>query len=77
MTEEEATYPRYDDEGQLIVEPPVVPTEEDEVPEEDGGILNTTQTSVFGGADYSVSPDYANAARDIRPERRLHHSTRR
>ena len=45
MTEdEEATYPRYNDEGQLIVDPPVVPTEEEEVPEEDGGILNTTQT---------------------------------
>ena len=40
--EEEVTYPRYDDEGNLIVNPPVVPTEEEEVPEEDGGILNAT-----------------------------------
>ena len=43
--EEEATYPRHNDEGQLIVDPPVVPTKVEEVPEEDGGILNTTQTS--------------------------------
>ena len=33
--EEEATYPRYEDEGKLIVDPPVVPTEEEEVLEED------------------------------------------
>ena len=34
--EEEITYPRYDDDGNLIEAPPVVPTEEEEVVEEDG-----------------------------------------
>ena len=43
--DEEASYPRYDDEGNLIEHPPVVNTEEEEVLEEDGGILNATQTS--------------------------------
>ena len=43
--EEEATYPRYDDEGKLIEEPPVEPTEEEKVSQEDEGILNTTQIS--------------------------------
>ena len=60
--EEEITYPRYDDDENLLEGPPVVPTEEEDVMEEDGGILNATQTS-----DDSVSPDYADAARDIRP----------
>ena len=70
--EEEITYPRYDDDGNLILHPPLVPTEEEEVLEEDG-----PNFTVFGGADYYVSPDYADAARDIRPKRRLHHSARR
>ena len=43
--EEEITYPRYDDDGNLLEGPPVAQTEEEEVFEEDGGILNTTQTS--------------------------------
>ena len=43
--DEEASYPRYDDEGKLLEHPPVDETEEEEVLEEDGGILNATQTS--------------------------------
>ena len=34
--DEEASYPRYDDEANLIEHPPVVDTEEEEVLEEDG-----------------------------------------
>ena len=40
--DEEASYPRYDDEGKLLEHPPVDETEEEEVLEEDGGILNAT-----------------------------------
>ena len=72
--DEEATYPRYDDEGKLLEHPPVVDTEEEEVLEEDGGILNATQTSQSSVAQTILFPD---AARDIRPKRRLHHSARR
>ena len=43
--EEELTYPRYDDAGNLIEGPRVIQPEEEEVLEEDGGILNATQTS--------------------------------
>ena len=43
--EKELTYPRYDDDGNLIERPPVIQTEEEEVLEEDGGILNATQAS--------------------------------
>ena len=63
--EEEATYPRYDDEGQLIVDPPVVPTEEEEVPDEDGGILNTTQTSQSSVAQTILFPQTMQMQREI------------
>ena len=43
--DEEITYPRYDDDENLIEHPPVAHTEEEEVLEEEGGILNATQTS--------------------------------
>ena len=43
--EEEITYPHYDDAGNLLEGPPAVPTEKEEMVEEDGGILNATQTS--------------------------------
>ena len=35
--DEEASYPRYDDEGKLLEHPPGVDTEDEEVLEEDGG----------------------------------------
>ena len=54
--EEEATYPRYDDEGKLIEKPPVEPTEEEEVSQEDEGILNTTQTSQSSVAQTILFP---------------------
>ena len=63
--EEEATYPRYDDEGKLIEEPPVDPTEEEEVPEEDGGILNTTQTSQSSVAQTILFPQTMQMQREI------------
>ena len=66
MTEEEkVSYPRYDDEGQLIEHPPVVPTKEEEVPEEDGGILNTTQTSKSSVAQTILFPQTMQMQREI------------
>ena len=63
--EEEATYPRYDDAGNLIVDPPVVPTEEEEVLEEDGGILNATQTSQSSVAQTILFPQTIQMQREI------------
>ena len=63
--DEEASYPRYDDEGNLIVEPPVVPVEEKEVPKEDGGILNTTQTSQSSVAQSILFPQTMQMQREI------------
>ena len=54
--EEEVTYPRYDDAGNLVVDPPVVPTEEEEVVDEDGGILDATQTSQSSVAQIILLP---------------------
>ena len=55
--DEEITYPRYDDDGNLILNPPVVSTEEEEVLEEDGGILHATQTSQSSVAQTILFPD--------------------
>ena len=63
--EEEVTYPRYDDAGNLIVDPPVVHTEEDEVLEEDGGILNATQTSQSSVAQTILFPQTIQMQREI------------
>ena len=54
--DEEVSYPRYDDEGKLLEHPPVVDTEEEEVLEEDGGILNATQTSQSSVAQTILFP---------------------
>ena len=63
--EEEVTYPRYDDEGKLIVDPPVVPTEEEEVLEEDGGILNAAQTSQSSVAQTILFPQTMQMQREM------------
>ena len=63
--EEEATYPRYDDEGKLVEEPPVEPTEEEEVLQEDEGILNTTQTSQSSVAQTILFPQTLQMQREI------------
>ena len=63
--EEEATYPRYDDEGKLIEEPPVEPTEEEEVLQEDEGISNTTQTSQSSVAQTILFPQTMQMQREI------------
>ena len=54
--DEEASYPRYDDEGNLIKNPPVDDTEEEEALEEEGGILNSTQTSQSSVAQTILFP---------------------
>ena len=63
--EEEITYPRYDDDGNLIEHPPVVPTEEEEVVEEDEGILNATQTSQSSVAQTILFPQTMQMQREI------------
>ena len=63
--EEEVTFPRYDDAGNLIVDPPVVPTEEEEVLKEDGGILNATQTSQSSVAQTILFPQSMQMQREI------------
>ena len=63
--EEEVTYPRYDDGGNLIVDPPVVPTEEEEAVDEDGGILNATQTSQSLVAQNILFPQTMQMQREI------------
>ena len=54
--EEEITYPRYDDDGNLIEGPPVNQTEEEKVLVEDEGILNATQTSQSSVAQTILFP---------------------
>ena len=63
--EEEITYPRYDDDGNLLEGPPVVPTEEEKVVEEDGGILNPTQTSQSSVAQTILFPQTMQMQREI------------
>ena len=63
--DEEASYPCYDDEGNLIEHPPVVHTEEEEVLEEDGGILNATQTSQSSLAQTILFPQTMQMQREI------------
>ena len=63
--EDEITYPRYDDAGNLIEAPPVVPTEEEEVVEEDEGILNATQTSQSSVAQTILLPQTMQMQRKI------------
>ena len=63
--DEEITYPRYDDDGNLIEHPPVVPTEEEEVLEEEGGILNATQTSQSSVAQTILFPQTMQMQREI------------
>jgi hypothetical protein len=63
--DEEITYPRYDEEGQLIEHPPVVHTEEEEVLEEEGGILNATQTSQSSVAQTILFPQTMQMQREI------------
>ena len=63
--EEEVTYPRYDDEGNLIVDPPVVPTEEEVVLEEDGSSLNATQTLQSSVAQTLLFPQTMQMQREI------------
>ena len=63
--DEEITYPRYEEEGQLIEHPPVVHTEEEEVLEEEGGILNATQTSQSSVAQTILFPQTMQMQREI------------
>ena len=63
--DEEITYPRYNEEGQLIEHPPVVHTEEEEVLEEEGGILNATQTSQSSVAQTILFPQTMQMQREI------------
>ena len=63
--EEELTYPRYDDAGNLIEGPRVIQPEEEEVLEEDGGILNATQTSQSSVAQTILFPQTMQMQREI------------
>ena len=63
--DEEITYPWYDEEGQLIEHAPVVHTEEEEVLEEDGGILNATQNSQSSVAQTILFPQTMQMQREI------------
>ena len=63
--EEEITYPRYVDDGNLLKGPPVNQTEEEEVFEEDGGILNATQTSQSTVAQTILFPQTMQMQREI------------
>ena len=63
--EEEVTYSRYDDAGNLIVDPPVVSTEEEEVVDKDGGILDATQTSQSSVAQTILFPQTMQMQREI------------
>ena len=63
--DEEASYPRYDEEGNLIEHPPGVDTEEEETLEEDGGILNATQTSQSSVAPTILFPQTMQMQREI------------
>ena len=62
--EEEITYPRYDDAGNLLEAPPVVSTEEEEAVEEDGGILNATQTSQSSVVEMILFPHTMQVQRE-------------
>ena len=70
--EDDVNDPRYDDDGSLVDDDLVDQTEEEEVLEEDVGILNATQNSQSSVAQTILFPQ-TNAARDIRPKRRLYH----
>ena len=63
--EEELTYPRYDDDGNLVDDSPVDQTEEEEVLEEDVGILNATQTSQSSVAQTILFPETMQMQREI------------
>ena len=63
--EEEITYPRYDDNGNLSEGPQVVSTEEEEVVEEDWGILNVTQTLQSSVAQTILFPQTMQMQREI------------
>ena len=63
--DKEASYPRYDDEGKLLEHPPVDETEEEEALDEDGGILNTTQTSQSSVAQTILFPQTMQMQREI------------
>ena len=63
--DDEASYPRYDEEGKLLEHPPVDETEEEEVLEEDGGILNATQTSQPSVAQTILFPQTMQMQREI------------
>ena len=63
--EEEITYPHYDHDGNLLEGPPVVPTEEEELVEEDGGVLNATQTSQSSVAQTILFPQTMQMRREI------------
>ena len=63
--DEELTYPRYDDDGNLVEGPSVVPTEEEEALEKDGGILNATQTSQSSVAQTILFPQTMQMQREI------------
>ena len=63
--DEEVSYPHYDEEGQLIEHSPVVHTEEEEVLEEGGGILNATQNSQSSVAQTILFPQTMQMQREI------------
>ena len=63
--EEEITYPRYDDDGNLLEGPPVNQTEEEEVLEEDGGILDATQSSQSSVAQTILFPQTMQMQREM------------
>ena len=63
--DEEASYSRYDDEGNLLEDPPVDDTEEEEALEEEGGILNATQTSQSSVAQTILFPQTMQMQREI------------
>ena len=60
--EEEITYPRYDNAGNLLEGPPAVPTEKEEMVEEDGGILNATCKTKYKMSPSSVRSEGGEAA---------------
>ena len=63
--DKETSYPRYDDEGKLLEHPPVDETEEEEALDEDGGILNATQTSQSSVAQTILFPQTMQMQREI------------
>ena len=63
--EDDLNDPRYDDDGNLVDNDPVDQTEEEEVLEEDVGILNATQTSQSSVAQTILFPQAMLMQREI------------